>query len=82
MEISSNFRCLKYKKSGNVNATAIKNVKGINNHQYLIFNRKDSVTKNTKNVNTTTVKSAPKDLPAKLICASCINPIKLAFSTL
>ena len=48
----------------------IKKVNGIKIHQYLIFNRIDSGMRNAKNVKQTTVKSAPKDLPAKLDAAS------------
>jgi cell division protein FtsI/penicillin-binding protein 2 len=68
---------LKYKNSGNVNATATKKVNGISNHQYLIFKRIDSGIINTKKVRTTTVKSAPKDLPAKLACASLKKLVKV-----
>jgi hypothetical protein len=49
---------------------AIKKVKGIKTHQNFIFNRIASGIINTKKVRTTTVKSAPKDLAAKLVCAS------------
>tara|TARA_B100000809_G_C15041126_1_gene495544 strand:- start:519 stop:737 length:219 start_codon:yes stop_codon:yes gene_type:complete len=65
-----------YKNNGNVNAIAIKNVNGIKTHQYFIFNFKDSGIINAKKVSTTTVKSAPKDLPAKLDCASLKKFIK------
>ena len=54
-----------YKNNGNVNARATKKVKGIKIHQYLILSRNDSGIKKAKNVRQTTVKSAPKDLPAK-----------------
>jgi hypothetical protein len=69
-----------YKNKGNVKAIAIKNVNGIKIHQYFIFNRNDSGIKKAKKVHTTTVKSAPKDLPAKLDCASLKKLAKDGFS--
>ncbi len=71
----------KYKNKGKVNATATKKVNGISNHQYFIFKRIDSGIINTKNARTTTVKSAPKDLPAKLACASLKKLIKVGSFT-
>jgi hypothetical protein len=59
-----------YRNNGKEKAIATKKVNGIKIHQYLIFNRMDSGMRNAKNVKQTTVKSAPKDLPAKLDAAS------------
>ena len=69
-----------YKYSGSVKAIAVMKVNGIKIHQYFIFNLIDSGIIKTKKVSTTTVKSAPKDFPAKLDCASLKKLIKEGLS--
>jgi len=77
----SNRFALIYRNNGNVNAIAIRNVKGIRSHQNFILSLRLSEIINTKKVMTTTDKSAARDFPAKLTCASFMKFENVGSST-